>query len=89
MKREKDLRSEAAIKRAIKQWPLVTAWTSGAPSNPLPILQHICRRMESDPTTYEAMNPPNGWGDYKSWLEFLTEWRDLCEAHPLTTVGVS
>lgn len=54
----------------------------------LPILAHIVSRMEADPATYEAMNPDNGWGSYKTWLPFLRKWRDACAEHPATIVNV-
>ncbi|GAG25099.1 unnamed protein product, partial [marine sediment metagenome] len=39
--------------------------------NVMPILQEGIASMKDDPETYEAMNPPNGWGDYKGASEFL------------------
>ncbi|RKN61884.1 hypothetical protein D7231_31930 [Streptomyces klenkii] len=45
--------------------------------------------MESDPAKYEAMNPPNGWGDYDGALNYLRRLRDACLAHPNATVHIS
>jgi hypothetical protein len=36
----------------------------------------IIAGLESDPATFRAMNPPNGWGDYDRLLELLREMRD-------------
>jgi hypothetical protein len=45
--------------------------------------------MKADPTTYEALNPPNGWGNYESALKFLELFVGLCRGHPATRVRVS
>lgn len=45
--------------------------------------------MESNPETFKAMNPPNGWGDYDGCLRFLRELRDACRLYPATEVRVS
>jgi len=38
--------------------------------------------MEDEPAKMRALDPPNGWGDYASGLEFLREVRAMCVAHP-------
>jgi hypothetical protein len=45
--------------------------------------------MKADPATYEALNPPNGWGNYESALKFLELFVGLCRGHPATRVRVS
>lgn len=40
------------------------------------------KRMEADPDTYKAMNPPNGWGDYDGALNFLRNIAAACTQHP-------
>ncbi|PZG07179.1 hypothetical protein C1I95_31390 [Micromonospora craterilacus] len=54
----------------------------------LPILVAAIRRMEDEPATYQAMNPPNGWGDYDSLLHALRQLADAFRAHPKATVEV-
>jgi hypothetical protein len=46
-------------------------------------------RMETDPDRYQAMNPPNGWGDYDGALEFLRKLRDACVEHPAGRIWIS
>jgi hypothetical protein len=45
-------------------------------------LRTVCEQMRSDPATYEAMNPPNGWGAYDSLVPVLESMRDASFAHP-------
>ncbi len=47
-------------------------------------LHKIIRELQSDPMTYEAMNPPNGWGDYDGLLEVLMEMRSAVPEWPTT-----
>lgn len=51
-------------------------------------LAAAAKRMEDAPHTYRAMNPPNGWGDYESCLNFLREIAELCGKHPKATLRV-
>ena len=53
------------------------------------ILKDVITAMEEDPATYRALEPPNGWGDYDSALEFITKVYRLCLAHPKATLRVS
>ena len=45
--------------------------------------------MAANPATYEAMNPPNGWGDYHGALDYLRCLRDACLANPKATIRIS
>jgi hypothetical protein len=45
--------------------------------------------MKNEPARFKAMNPPNGWGDYDSCIEFLAAIADACERDPEATVQVS
>jgi hypothetical protein len=40
------------------------------------LLSRIIDGLESDPEKFRAMNPPNKWGDYDSFVEVLREMRD-------------
>jgi hypothetical protein len=55
----------------------------------LPALRAAIATMEDNPATYKAMNPPNGWGDYDSCLEFLRGLVTDFTSHPKATVMVS
>ncbi|MFG3709500.1 hypothetical protein [Micromonospora sp. NPDC047730] len=55
----------------------------------LPILTAAIKRMEDDPATYRAMDPPNGWGSYDSLLPALRRLADGFRSHPKATVRVS
>ena len=52
-------------------------------------LAEAVKRMETDPDTYRAMNPPNGWGDYEGALAFLRKIAEAGGAHNKATVRVS
>ena len=51
-------------------------------SEMIPVLEEGRRRMEAEPLKYIAMNPPNGWGDYGTALEFLRGLLRACKEHP-------
>jgi hypothetical protein len=55
----------------------------------LPALQRAVAAMEADPGSYEAMNPPNGWGNYEGTLDYLRRLRDACAEHPKATIRIS
>lgn len=44
--------------------------------------------MEAHPEVYRAMNPPNGWGDFDSFLPLLREFAEFLETHPWATIKV-
>lgn len=46
------------------------------------MLDGIIRAMESDPEKYRALNPPNNWGDYDSFLKVLRDMRDAVPEWP-------
>lgn len=48
-------------------------------------LSDIVTGLESDPSYYRTMNPPNGWGSYDTLLPVLREMRDRSTAeNPMT-----
>jgi len=47
----------------------------------------ICDMM-TNPAKYEALNPPNGWGDAKGWRAFLQEIHDASMLAPRATLDV-
>jgi hypothetical protein len=55
----------------------------------LPALDHAIAAMLDDPPTYDAMNPPNGWGNADGARKFLEEIAGECRAHPKATIRVS
>lgn len=51
-------------------------------------LENAVEDMTDNPNTYEALNPPNGEGDYAGCLAFLQALVDDVCAHPKATVRV-
>jgi hypothetical protein len=47
-------------------------------------LHKIIGVLRSDPVTYEAMNPANGWGTYEGLLKVLEDMRDCVPEWPCT-----
>lgn len=45
-------------------------------------LSRIIDTMESDPNTYQAMNPENGWGSYDSFLDRLIKMKRISDKYP-------
>jgi hypothetical protein len=52
-------------------------------------LADAVKRMEADPDTYRAMNPPNGWGNYEGALAYLRKLAEACAAHPKCRIRIS
>ncbi len=44
---------------------------NGCSGEVIPVLEEVISNMRKDKEKYEAMNPPNGWGDYECFLKFL------------------
>ena len=38
--------------------------------------------LVSEPDRYKQFDPPNGWGDYDGFMEFLKELLWICICHP-------
>jgi len=53
-----------------------------------PILRAAIERLESEPATFRAMNPPNGWGSYETLLPALVRLADAFDAAPKAIVEV-
>jgi hypothetical protein len=51
-------------------------------------LRGAIHKMIDDPNTYEAMEPANGWGDYKGCLDFLISILHACREEPASKVEV-
>lgn len=51
-------------------------------------LRVAIERMEDDPAKYEAMNPPNGWGNYDGALELLRTLLEWCVRAPKARLTV-
>lgn len=54
----------------------------------LEAVQKAITAMLGDPQKYKAMEPDNGWGDYRGAVEWLQEVRDAMEQYPLARIHV-
>ena len=45
--------------------------------------------MEDDPQRFIALNPPNGWGSYNTFLPWLRRYLKACIEYPKATIRVS
>ena len=70
-------------------------WLSDLDGRPcgelVPLLDAALRHMD-DPANlapYEAMNPDNGWGNFRSAREYLRKILDGCRSHPAAFLRVS
>jgi hypothetical protein len=57
--------------------------------NAADILHKGVKYMRENKEELEKLNPENGWGDYDTALEFLTEIRDMADAHPKARLDIS
>lgn len=47
-------------------------------------LDRIIKELEADPERFREMNPPNGWGDFDSFVSVLRSMRDRVPEWPCT-----
>lgn len=45
--------------------------------------------LKADPPRFKKHNPPNGWGDYDGFVEFVEKYLAACEQNPTADVGAS
>lgn len=45
--------------------------------------------LKSDPDTFMALNPPNGWGSYDALVDFIAHYLNACIENPDAIVEVS
>lgn len=55
----------------------------------IPELRRAAWQMANNPEKYQAMNPPNGCGNYEGARDYLVEILNACLNHPKTTISVS
>lgn len=41
-----------------------------------------------DPARFKKLNPENGWGDYKGFIEFVRAYLEACSENPDAVVSV-
>lgn len=46
------------------------------------------KRLQANPATFRALNPPNGWGTYEGLVQFVADYLDACKANPSCAVSV-
>jgi hypothetical protein len=57
-------------------------------SHLLPLLRQGLAQLRSDPDYYRGFNPPNGWGSYEGFVEFVEAYLQACETWPDAAVSV-
>lgn len=51
------------------------------------IWRSVHTALLADPEVFQALNPPNGWGDYDGAVEVIGALADACERFPNAVVG--
>ena len=46
-------------------------------------------KLKSQPDSFKAFNPPNGWGDYDGLVSFVASYLRACEENPNAIIRVS
>ena len=49
------------------------------------VLTKALKELESNPEKYQAMNPPNKWGSYLKFMQWIERLIQECENHPNLT----
>lgn len=44
--------------------------------------------LKSDPERFKKHNPPNGWGTYEGFVEWVEKYLQACIAHPDAEISV-
>ena len=55
----------------------------------IPYLQEGIEKLKADPEKYIKFSPPNGWGSYESFLQFVENVYKACTEHPKALVMAS
>lgn len=50
-----------------------------------PKLEFALKELLGNKLYYEQMNPPNGWGNYETFVEFIKNLISACEEYPNLT----
>lgn len=45
--------------------------------------------LKAHPARFEALNPPNGWGDYEHFVSFVEKYLEACQEYPDADVRTS
>lgn len=80
-----------ALKETGSEIPHLCGFNQVEASKAFPILQAAVAHMD-DPAnheTYEAMNPSNGWGKFKSAREYLRNFMFACRDYPKCIIYTS
>ena len=48
----------------------------------IPILEKGLKELTKHPVKYKRLNPPNGWGDYEGFVEFVKNYLQACRENP-------
>lgn len=48
----------------------------------IPILTAGLVTLAAEPERFKAFNPPNGWGDYEGFVDFIAGYLEACRAAP-------
>lgn len=67
----------------------ISEWQDKRAHEVIDALKQAIDSMQSDPETYRAMNPSNGWGSYETCLEFLQELYVDFRTYPNSRIEVS
>lgn len=54
-----------------------------------PLLDNLVKELKSAPEVYRQLNPKNGWGEYDSFLDWLTRMTRWVEKSPDGFIHVS
>lgn len=53
------------------------------------LLQTGLEKLKENPMYYKQFNPPNGWGDYDGFVEFVEDYLRACKKYPTASVYTS
>lgn len=65
-----------------------SAWGGMKAGDVAKIATSVAEAIEKDPTTYNAMNPANGWGSADGCKRWMCEIAEACNEAPLATFRV-
>ena len=55
----------------------------------IPFLEARLERLLAEPDRYRQLNPPNGWGNYEGFCDFVAAYLEACRKNPGARVRVS
>lgn len=78
---EYDIPDDNTMETTEREWEFEDNVTIKA-KDIIPILDEGLSKMIKNPDHYKQFNPPNGWGDYETFVDWVADYLSACKKNP-------